>query len=118
MAFLQSSRCDDRVRLVCEGKDNSEKMPCGEYEPDSSSDEEGVGEMPPLTDSEMSEIEEEEGDRVMPPLTDGEESEIEEESEDPDRKEDAIVNERNLNLEPSKRFNKAKRSLTKKKSSL
>ena len=43
-------------------------MYCEESELDSTSDEEGAEEMPPLTDSGMSNIEEEEGDRVVPPL--------------------------------------------------
>ena len=102
--------------MVCEKKASTESMHCEESELDSTSDEEGAEEMPPLTDSEMSDIEEEEGDRAVPPLTYGEDSEIDEEVEDLNKKEGEIASEKNLNLEPSKKINKTKKFLKKRRS--
>ena len=50
-------------------------MYCKESELDSASDGEGTDDMPPLTNSDMSDIGDQEEDRATPPLTEGENSE-------------------------------------------
>ena len=78
----------------------------------------GAEEMPPLTDSEISDIEEEEMDRPVPPLTDGEDSETEGEEKDPNKRKGKNANEKNRNLEPSGKANKANKFLKKRRSKI
>ena len=58
-----------------EEKHDSGSMFCKESKIDSASDGEETDDMPPLTDSDMSDIGEQEEDRATPPLTEGESSE-------------------------------------------
>ena len=88
--------------IVCEKRGSSENMYCEESELDSTSDEEGAEEMPPLTDSEMSDTGEEEGDLATPPLTEGENSEPEKEVGDLSKEEKGAEGGRNQNFLTSK----------------
>ena len=112
VAFLQSGKCDDRVRLVCEEKDNTGQSLLLNRTPQSNSDSEGWS----CIESESDSSTDDEENRAIHPLTDSEESEIDEESEDSDKDKESIANGKSLNTESLHRSNKTKGSYKRRKS--
>ena len=81
MAFLQSGRYDDNVRLIREEEDDAGQSLHLNRSLESNSDSEGWS----YRESESDSSNDDEESRPMPPLTDSEDSEQDEESEDSDK---------------------------------
>ena len=102
MAFLQSGRCNDSVRLVREEGDNTGQSLLLNRTLESNSDSEGWSCIESESDSSI----DDEDNRAILPLTDSEESELDEESEDSDKDEETMTNKKELSIESLHRSNK------------
>ena len=95
VAFLQSGRYNDSVRLICEEENNTDQSLLLNRTPEPNSDSEGWSCIEFESDSSI----DDEEDRLIPPLKYSEESDIDEGSDDSDKENETMTNKKNLGTE-------------------